>query len=90
MEYGFLCVMGEDKSRLYLAPHGLGAYQVIAGMKGAAVFEKRVALEMIQDNSALFYVPVNIPEESLTNIRDPQTWHTMNAPKSAAYHTSNN
>lgn len=90
MEYGFLCVTGEDGSRLYLAPHGFGAYQVISGMKGAAVFEKTVALEMIQDNPALFYVPVNIPEGSLTNVRNPETWHAMNAPKSAAYHAANN
>ena len=90
MEYGFLCVVGEDGTRLYLVPHGFGAYQLISGMKGAAVFEKRIGLEMMRDNSDLFYVPVNIPSESLPTIRDPETWHEMNAPKSSAFHEANN
>ena len=80
-EYGFLCVNGENDERLYLAPHGQGAYRVIIGRKGAAVFEKSIALEMIQDNPDLFFVPVNLDGAEITNIRDSNIWREMNAPK---------
>ena len=79
-EYGFLCVNGNNET-LYLAPHGLGEYQVISGSEGAAVFEKSVALEMISDNDDLFYVPVNTKNIKVTTITDPDQWHQMNAPK---------
>ncbi len=80
-EYGFLRVKGENDERLYLAPHGPGAYRVIEGQTGAAVFEKPVALEMILDNPDLFYVPVNLDGAEITSITDPNIWREMNAPK---------
>ncbi len=88
--YGFLCVISGGGDTLYLAPHGPGQYQLIPGRTGAALFEKDIASEIMTDNPDFFYVPVNVNRDNLTNIKNPDEWIQMNAPKSQEQHQKNN
>jgi hypothetical protein len=80
-EYGLLCLY-DDHGMLYLAPHGLNQYKLIDEAKGAAIFEKNVASEMIDDNKELFYLPLNAnnvnPNFKLTTITNLDQWRDIN------------